>query len=77
MLYKNNKVLLGIFFLVLSVLFLGYLLVTPLNHLVCQIDEYFTRTILLLPVSDIITVTAGDVHPPLYYLMGKAVAELS
>lgn len=77
MLYKNNKDLLGIFFLVLSVLFLGYLLVTPLNHLVCQIDEYFTRTILLLPVSDIITVTAGDVHPPLYYLMGKAVAELS
>ena len=77
MLYKNNKDLVGIFFLVLSVLFLGYLLVTPLNHLVCQIDEYFTRTILLLPVSDIITVTAGDVHPPLYYLMGKAVAELS
>ncbi len=71
MLYKNNKDLLGIFFLVLSVLFLGYLLVTPLNHLVCQIDEYFTRTILLLPVSDIITVTAGDVHPPLYYLILK------
>ena len=32
---------------------------------------------MLLPVSDIITITAGDVHPPLYYLMGKVVAELS
>ena len=72
-----NKDNLGKLFFALSIIFLVYLLVTPLNHLMCQIDEYFTRTVLLLPLSDIITVTAHDVHPPLFYVMGKAVIELS
>ena len=73
----KSKDTLGKFFFALSVIFLIYLLVTPLNHLMCQIDEYFTRTILLLPLSDIITITAHDVHPPLFYVMGKAVIEIS
>ena len=74
---KNRKDILGKTFFTLSVLFLAYTLVTPLNHRVCQIDEYFTMTVTNLPVQDIITVTAGDVHPPLYYFMAKAVAEMS
>ena len=77
MLNNKNKDFLGKFFFVLSIIFLLYLFISPLNHLICQIDEYFTRNVLLLPVNDIITVTATDVHPPLYYLMGKVVAELS
>ncbi len=77
MLNNKNKDFLGKFFFILSIIFLIYLLISPLNHLICQIDEYFTRTVLLLPVKDIITVTSTDVHPPLYYLMGKVVAELS
>lgn len=77
MLSNKNKDFLGVFFFALSIIFLFYLFITPLNHLVCQIDEFFTRTVLLLPVNDIITVTSTDVHPPLYYLMGKLVAELS
>lgn len=77
MLNNKNKDFLGKFFFVLGIIFLFYLLISPLNHLICQIDEYFTRTVLLLPVNDIITVTGTDVHPPLYYLMGKVVVELS
>ena len=76
MLNNKNKDFLGKFFFVLGIIFLFYLLISPLNHLICQIDEYFTRTVLLLPVNDIITVTGTDVHPPLYYIMGKIVAEL-
>ena len=73
----RNKDILGKVFFALSILFLIYLLVTPLNHLMCQIDEYFTRTVLLLPLKDIITITANDVHPLLFYVMGKAVVELA
>ena len=74
---QDKRVILGKIFFTLSILFLFYTLITPLNHLVCQIDEYFTMTITGLPVADIITVTAGDVHPPLYYLMAKVVVEIS
>lgn len=66
MLNNKNKDFLGKFFFVLGIIFLFYLLISPLNHLIRQIDEYFTRTVLLLPVNDIITVTGTDVHPPLY-----------
>ena len=74
---QEKKDILGKIFFTLSILFLVYTLITPLNHLVCQIDEYFTMTITNLPVWDIITVTAGDVHPPLYYMMAKVVVEIS
>lgn len=74
---QEKKDILGKIFFALSILFLVYTLITPLNHLVCQIDEYFTMTITNLPVQDIITVTAGDVHPPLYYLLAKVVVEIS
>ena len=74
---KEKKNILGKIFFILSNIFLIYLLITPLNHLICQIDEYFTLTLTNLPVQDIITVTAGDVHPPLYYLMAKVVVEIS
>ena len=70
-----NKDILGKFFFTLSIIFLIYLLITPLNHLICQIDEYFMDTVLMLPLPDIITVTATDVHPPLYYVMAKATVE--
>ena len=59
-------------FFALSILTLCYMFISPLNHLIVHIDEYFTLTLINMPVNDIITITAGDVHPPLYYLMGKA-----
>ena len=76
---ENSQIkdILGKLFFALSIIFLIYLLVTPLNHLICQIDEYFTRTVLLLPLSDIMTIIVNDVHPPLFYLMGKAVVEMA
>ena len=36
-----------------------------------HVDEYFTISVLSLPVQDIIHITSWDVHPPLYYLLGK------
>ena len=73
----KNKELIGKIFFALSIMFLAYLFFNPLNNLVCQIDEYFTMTVTMLPVSDIITVNIWDVHPPFYYFMGKIVAKLT
>lgn len=64
-------------FFALSIITLCYMFISPLNHLIVHIDEYFTLTLLNMPVSDIITITAGDVHPPLYYLMAKAFVSVS
>ena len=73
----KNKELIGKIFFAFSIIFLAYLFITPLNSIVCQIDEFFTMTVTTLPVSDIITVNTWDVHPPLYYFMGKIVAKLT
>lgn len=72
--HYNRKDIVGITFFALSIITLCYMLISPLNHLIVHIDEYFTLTLINMPVNDIITITAGDVHPPLYYLMGKAFA---
>ena len=73
----KNKELIGKIFFAFSIIFLAYLFITPLNSIICQIDEFFTMTVTTLPVSDIITVNTWDVHPPLYYFMGKIVAKLT
>lgn len=75
--HYNRKDIVGITFFALSIITLCYMLISPLNHLIVHIDEYFTLTLINMPVNDIITITAGDVHPPLYYLMGKAFANVT
>ena len=47
------------------------MLVTPLDHLILHVDEYFTLTLINFDVSEMIRLTAADVHPPLYYLILK------
>lgn len=71
----NIKRIVGKILFILSVLMLVYLITSPLTHLFVHIDEFFTTTYLNFPVFDIITVTAHDVHPPLYYLIAKMVLD--
>ena len=73
----TRKDLVGISFFAMGILTLCFMILSPLNHLIVHIDEYFTLTLLNMPVCDIITITAGDVHPPLYYLMAKAFASIA
>ena len=40
--------------------------------LLFNIDEYFTLGIIKAPLLHGITITAKDVHPPLYYIILKA-----
>ena len=44
---------------------------TPLNHYIMHMDEYFTMSITTLPLGDIVNVASWYVHPPLYYILGK------
>ena len=43
---RKNKDIIGKFFFALSVIILIYMLVTPLNHLILHVDEYFTLTLI-------------------------------
>ena len=67
----SKKDIIGIIFLALSVIMLGYMFITPLNHYIMHIDEYFTMSITTLPLGDIVNVASWYVHPPLYYILGK------
>lgn len=66
---ENNKSkdLLGKSLFAISLFILGlmvYLIITkPFLH----IDEWFTKGLLTLSFRDMVHITAGDVHPPLYY----------
>ena len=75
--YNSKKDILGIIFFASSILILGYMFLTPLNQLIIHIDEYFSLTLVTLPIHDILTVTTWDVHPPLYYLLGKIAAKFA
>ncbi|WP_405264722.1 hypothetical protein [Methanobrevibacter sp.] len=76
MLYENKKNYIGIFLFIVSIVLLGYLVFNKLSFILFTIDEYFTFTLINLPVSDMLTMTANDVHPPLYYLLVKFVLKL-
>ena len=67
----SKRDFIGMIFFALSVIMLGYMFLTPLNNYIMHVDEYFTISVLSLPVQDIIHITSWDVHPPLYYLLGK------
>ena len=72
----SKKNIIGQIFFALSVLMLVYMLINPLNQLIFNIDEYFTLTVINFPISDLLHISGGDVNPPLYYLMTKAIAKL-
>lgn len=73
---ENKKNYIGIFLFIVSIVLLGYLVFNKISFILFTIDEYFTFTLMNMPVSDMITMTANDVHPPLYYLLVKFVVKL-
>lgn len=68
---SKHKDIIGKVFFTLSFIIFIYMLVTPNNQLILHVDEYFTLTLINFNVNDIISITAADVHPPLYYLILK------
>lgn len=72
----SKKNIIGQVFFALSILMLLYMLINPLNHMIFNIDEYFTLTVINFPMSDLLHIISGDVNPPMYYLLAKAIAKL-
>lgn len=68
---NTRKNLFGQIFLILSILILAYMLISPLNHIITSIGEYFTITTVNFPITDILTISKGEFNPPLYYLLAK------
>lgn len=73
---KEYKDIIGTVFLALSIIMLGYMLVSPFNQMIIHIDEYFTLSVLHFPITDLAYVISHDVHPPLHYLLLKAVTDI-
>ncbi|WP_407424389.1 hypothetical protein [Methanobrevibacter sp.] len=70
--FKNNSKDYGfvkILPLLISFIFLIILFYVYIKYPFLSIDEGYTRGLLNLNLADMVTVTASDVHPPLYYFI--------
>ena len=63
----NYKDYLGKFLFIISLFILGLMVFLIIQKPFLHIDEWFTKGLLTLSFRDMVHVTAGDVHPPLYY----------
>ena len=64
---NTSKDYLGKFLFTLSLLILGLMVFLIIQKPFLHIDEWFTKGLLTLSFRDMVHITAGDVHPPLYY----------
>ena len=63
----NYNDYLGKFLFIISLFLLGLMVFLIIQKPFLHIDEWFTKGLLTLSFRDMVHVTAGDVHPPLYY----------
>jgi len=70
---KNNV---GKILFLISIILCAYMIFSNLTQVIFEIDEYFTFALIKFPITDIITITSNDVHPPLYYLILKFVVKI-
>ena len=74
---NSKRDIIGMILFALSIITLGYMFLTPLNHVIIHIDEYFSMSLTTLPIWDIVNITSWDVHPPLYYILGKVAVKIA
>lgn len=68
--FKENKSdLMGCSLLILSILLFGVLAFLAIKYLFISNDEWYTMGIINLSLPNMLQVTAGDVHPPMFYLI--------
>ena len=66
--YEKRDIL-GMALIGAGILILIYMFFSPLTNIIINVDEYWTYTLVNLPLLDGMNVAAHDVHPPLYYLI--------
>lgn len=72
---ENYKDKIGIFFFLISIILFMYMFISPLNKYIIHSDEYFTIWFIQYPIGELMRILSIDVHPPLYYLILKFVAD--
>lgn len=63
----EKRDLLGILFFAIGIITLFFMFISPLTNAFIHVDEYWTYTLVNLPIRDAFSVIVHDVHPPLYY----------
>ena len=66
---KDKSDLMGIFLLILGLLLFAFLIGIVIKKPFISNDEWYTMGMMQLPLHNIIKVTAGDVHPPMFYII--------
>lgn len=66
--YEKRDII-GIILFAAAILILLYMFITPLTHMFIEVDEYWTYSLVNLPIINGMKVVYHDVHPPLYYLI--------
>lgn len=66
---KDKSDLMGIFLLLASLMIFAFMVCLVVKYPFISNDEWYTTTMVNLPMQHMIQVTAGDVHPPLFYII--------
>ena len=69
--FGNSKEYFGKFLFIISIVAFFALIFSPLTNVLFFVDEYYTLGLIKHPLMQGITITANDVHPPLYYILLK------
>ena len=69
--YENQKDLVGKILCCISIILLGLMIYLLFTKPFLSIDEWFTKGLVNFSYSQIMDITAIDVHPPLHYLIIK------
>lgn len=74
--FYNNKKSLGLLFSSLSLILFLFVIAYALFKPGIGYDDYYTLGIIRLPLMDMISATAVNVHPPLYYIILKVFSKI-
>ena len=66
--YERRDIL-GMALIGVSIIILIYMFLSPLTNIIINVDEYWTYSLVNLPLMEGMIVAIHDVHPPLYYLI--------
>ena len=76
MIKDGKRILFGKICFVISVLFLIYMVFSPLNNFVINGDEYFSLSVVCFPFWEAMKVAAADFHPPFMYIVVKIILKI-
>ena len=67
----GKKDMFGMGLIILCLIAFFFIILSPPMKMLFNIDEFFTLGIIKAPLLQGITITANDVHPPIYYIILK------